>query len=209
MASNVWSGRARALCIAFLFLLTSASQATSIPSVQIFGTPPAKALVGAAYLFRATAVVHGPGTWKFTIQNVPRWAKFDQNTGQLEGRPSAADVGTYANVRILAIYGLERAALPAFSITVRGAGASGAVSLSWEAPTENVDGSALTDLAGYRIYSGVAADQLELRADLRTVGLTRYVIEPLESGPHFFAMSAVTSAGAESALSPIVSTVVP
>ena len=43
--------------------------------------------------------------------------------------------------------------MPNFNITVHQI-AEGSATLSWMPPTENADGSALTDLAGYRIYYG-------------------------------------------------------
>ena len=53
-----------------------------------------------------------------------------------------------------------------YSLSCSGAGGSalvmitvsvtGVVQLSWVAPSENVDGSALTDLVGYKIYYGVS-----------------------------------------------------
>ena len=49
--------------------------------------------------------------------------------------------------------------LPAFSITVTQVGL-GSMSLSWTPPTQNTDGSALTDLAGYKLYYGTVLWQL-------------------------------------------------
>jgi hypothetical protein len=150
--------------------------AASPPPIQIFGTPSTEALIGQRYLFRPTAVVQGPVAAQFAVENLPRWARFDAQWGRLEGQPSAADIGTYGNIRVSAVRGSERATLPAFSIAVRSGGKTGSVSLQWIAPTQNEDGSALTDLAGYRIYSGLAAEDLSLLVDVRSAGLTRYVI---------------------------------
>lgn len=82
---------------------------------------------------------------------------------------------------------------------------SGTATLSWQAPTTNTDGAALTDLAGYRIYYGMNADDLTQTIQLTGLGLQTYVIDDLGSGAWYFAVKAVTSAGAESALSDIVS----
>jgi len=99
--------------------------------------------------------------------------------------------------------------LPAFSFAVRSGGKTGSVSLQWIAPTQNEDESALTNLAGYRIYSGLTAADLKLLVDVRNAGLTRYVIEPVEAGRRYFAVTAVSAAGAESDLSRVVSVLVP
>ena len=82
---------------------------------------------------------------------------------------------------------------------------SGTATLSWQAPTTNTDGAALTDLAGYRIYYGMNADDLTQTVQLTSVGLQTYVIEDLGSGTWYFAIKAVTRTSVESALSDVVS----
>jgi ABC-type oligopeptide transport system substrate-binding subunit len=88
------------------------------------------------------------------------------------------------------------------SATNKGAGAA---TLSWQAPTTNTDGAALTDLSGYRIYYGMNPDDLTQTVQLTGVGLQTYVIDDLGTGTWYFAIQAVTSTGVESALSAIVS----
>ena len=82
---------------------------------------------------------------------------------------------------------------------------NGTATLSWEAPTTTTSGSALTDLAGYRIYYGISASDLSQSIQLNTVGVQTYVIDNLGSGTWYFAIKAVTTVGVESALSDIVS----
>jgi hypothetical protein len=77
--------------------------------------------------------------------------------------------------------------------------------LSWEAPTANTNGSALTDLAGYRIYYGSNPSKLDQSVQIKTVGMLTYVLDNLTAGTWYFAIMAVTSAGTESALSNVVS----
>ncbi len=81
----------------------------------------------------------------------------------------------------------------------------GTATLSWEAPTTTTSGSALTNLAGYRIYYGTSAADLSQSVQLNNVGVQTYVIDNLGQGTWYFAIRAVTSAGVESALSDIVS----
>ena len=78
-----------------------------------------------------------------------------------------------------------------------------AATLSWEAPTSNTNGSALTDLAGYRIYYGSGPSELTQTVQLNSVGLQTYVIDGLEPGTWYFAIVAVTTNGLESSLSNI------
>jgi hypothetical protein len=81
----------------------------------------------------------------------------------------------------------------------------GTATLSWLAPDQNTDGSALTNLAGYRIYYGTGVDALTEVIELPTVGITAYVIDNLTAGTYYFSIRAYTSAGIESALSNVVS----
>lgn len=52
----------------------------------------------------------------------------------------------------------------------------GTISLSWIAPTENTDGTPLTDLAGYKIYYGPASGQYDNEQDLNSPGLTSFAL---------------------------------
>jgi Fibronectin type III domain len=81
---------------------------------------------------------------------------------------------------------------------------SKSATLSWDAPTTNTNGTALTDLAGYRIYYGSSAKELSQSVTINSVGMLTYVIDDLAPGTWYFAVMAVTSAGTESALSNVV-----
>jgi len=81
----------------------------------------------------------------------------------------------------------------------------GSATLSWYPPTQNVGGSALTNLAGYRIYYGSVANALNQRIELDNPGLTRFVVEDLSPARWHFAMTAVNSRGVESKRSTTVS----
>ena len=83
-------------------------------------------------------------------------------------------------------------------------GGSRAATLSWEAPTSNTNGTALTDLVGYRIYYGSNPEDLKQSVQIGSIGLQTYVIDNLEPGTWYFAVMALASNGAESALSNIV-----
>jgi Fibronectin type III domain len=83
---------------------------------------------------------------------------------------------------------------------------SGAVTLSWDAPTENADGSALADLKGYKVHYGVASKDYSDTIEVANPGLTTYVVQNLPAGTYYFAISAYNSTGTESSLSGEVST---
>ncbi len=80
--------------------------------------------------------------------------------------------------------------------------------MSWEPPTQNTDGSALTNLAGYRIVYGVSATQLTQTIQVGNAGVSSYVVDNLAPGTYYFAVRAYTSNGAESADSNVVAKVV-
>jgi hypothetical protein len=79
-------------------------------------------------------------------------------------------------------------------------GVIGPVELSWVAPTENVDGSELTDLAGYRIYYGDESRNYSGMVDLTNASATSHTLT-LASGDYFVAMTAYDAEGNESAYS--------
>jgi hypothetical protein len=86
--------------------------------------------------------------------------------------------------------------------------AANAVTLSWQAPTENTNGSELTDLSGYTIHYGTQSQNYTNQIQVDNPGLTTYVVDNLSPGTYYFAVSANTSGGFQSALSPEVSATV-
>ena len=114
-------------------------------------------------------------------------------------------VGIFAAFTLLLAGCNDQSASPATSATAAPVSRSATAELSWEAPTTNTNGSALTDLAGYRIYYGENRTRLSQAVEIKTIGVQTYVIDNLSAGTWYFAIMAVTSAGTESRLSDIVS----
>jgi hypothetical protein len=84
--------------------------------------------------------------------------------------------------------------------------ATSSATLSWIAPSTNINGSALTDLGGFKIYYGTAPDKLTSTLTLSNAGLATYVIDGLAAGTtYYFAITAVTTGGIESAESQVAS----
>ncbi|MDB6087236.1 MAG: sericin-like [Gammaproteobacteria bacterium] len=75
------------------------------------------------------------------------------------------------------------------------------VTLAWEPPTQNSDGTVLTDLVGYKIHYGTASQNYTATLALDNAGLTRYVVDSLPAGTYYFAVAAYNSKGMESTLS--------
>jgi PKD repeat protein len=77
--------------------------------------------------------------------------------------------------------------------------------ISWAAPTENTNGSAVGALGGYKIYYGTTSGHYTAAIDVSNPGLTTYVVDNLKIGAtYYFAVAAFSAAGVEGALSPEV-----
>ena len=77
----------------------------------------------------------------------------------------------------------------------------GSATLSWYPPTQNDDGSPLTDLAGYRVYWGREPGNWENSVTVPNPGVATYVVEQLMPAQWHFVVTAYTSSGIESAYS--------
>jgi hypothetical protein len=154
--------------------------------------------VGQLYSFQPGASDPDGQVLAFGIANKPDWANFDIATGKLTGTPAAEDVATYANVVISVSDGALSATLPAFSIVVK-APVIGSAELTWTAPTQNEDGTPLTNLAGYKIRYGSSYGALNQVVDVPNPGLTSATIEGLAAGTWYFTVASYTNTGVESA----------
>ena len=187
---------------AFTITVNAALPANRAPVIS--GTPPSSVLVDGAYDFRPTASDPDGDTLNFTIANKPSWASFDGGTGRLWGIPGAGDAGTWSGVRITVSDGVASSALAAFAIVVEQV-ALGSATLSWTPPTQNEDGSPLTNLRGFRIYYGTSSSNLSTIVEIPNAGVTTAVVESLSPANWFFAVKAYTTDGVESSFSNIAS----
>jgi hypothetical protein len=191
-------------------VLAAASTATAPPPPVISGTPPTSVMVGSGYAFQPTASDPAGKLLSFSVQNKPAWASFSIASGQLDGTPGSTQTGTYGNIVISASDGTAASALPAFSITVTSPPATtGSAVLALTPPTQNSDGSALTDLAGMRVYYGTSASSLTQVLDLPGAVATSYTLGNLASGTWYFAATAYNSSGQEGSPSATTSKSIP
>lgn len=80
------------------------------------------------------------------------------------------------------------------------------VTLAWDAPTQNTDGSSLTDLAGYRLYRGTSAGSYDTDYAINNKDAVEYVVTGLASSTtYYFAIRAVNEADVHSDFSNEVS----
>ena len=75
-------------------------------------------------------------------------------------------------------------------------------------PTENTDGSVLTNLAGYTVYYGTSPSNLTQSVKITNPGLTAYTLSNLPAGTWYFAVTSYSSTGIESTRSGVVSTTI-
>ncbi len=84
---------------------------------------------------------------------------------------------------------------------------AGSAVISWTAPTQNEDGTPLTDLSGYRILYGTTSTTLTQSKQLTDASLRSYTVDNLPAGKWYFAMTALAGASPvrESAQTNVVS----
>ncbi|MCZ6619614.1 MAG: hypothetical protein O7E57_15940 [Gammaproteobacteria bacterium] len=81
-------------------------------------------------------------------------------------------------------------------------------SLEWRAPTQNEDGSALTDLAGYVVYWGAQSRNYTGSHTINSPTITQWDVT-VSPGLYFFAVTALDSGGIESQYSNEIAKTIP
>ncbi|HUR20429.1 MAG TPA: putative Ig domain-containing protein [Vicinamibacterales bacterium] len=180
------------------FTIQVNAQANRVPTIS--GSPLLSILVGLGYSFQPTASDADGNTLTFSIQNRPSWATFNTATGRLSGTPGLLDIATTTNIVISVSDGTATASLSPFSLAVLQT-STGNATVSWTPPTANTDGTALTDLASYRIVYGRDPANLNLSDDEANPTATSHTVNNLTSGTWHFAVIVVNAAGAESVVS--------
>lgn len=202
---SVSDGTASASLPAFSLAVSAGANRPPVVS----GTPPASVTVGNAYSFTPTGTDPDGDALTWSITSKPGPASFNVSTGRLSWTPTST--GTWNSIVITATDSRGAAvSLPAFSIAVLPAASSGSATLSWQAPTQYTDGSALpgSQLGAYRIYRGNSAGSLSRIAEVDD-GTMSFTVQSLTTGTHYFAVTAVTVGGTESALSSVGSKTIP
>ena len=151
----VSDGRRTRTLASFTITVRAATNINATPTIS--ASPLRTATAASAYFFQPKATDPEGAVLTFSVFNKPAWAAFDPATGRLQGTPAAIDVGTYSNVTVRVTDGTNTASLAPFTITVSDPVTVGAATLSWQPPTEYVDGQPLQDLAGFKIRYGKAA----------------------------------------------------
>ncbi len=203
MSFSSFRASAKRACPLVVILLLAGcldSPTSNIPDAagqpSLSGAPSPVILVDVAFVFSPTASDPDGDALTFSIQNKPTWASFDTDNGELSGVPVAGSEGVYSDIRISASDGINTATI-SFDIEVVTSG-DASVSLSWDAPMENEDGTSLTDLAGYRIYYGDEEGNYPSVIDIDNPSVSSHVVENLLPKTYYFVATAYNSAGVES-----------
>jgi len=77
----------------------------------------------------------------------------------------------------------------------------GSATLAWVAPRTNADGSALADLAGFRIYYGTTSGSYSKSITINSAYTTNYTISNLSAGTYYMIVKAFDTSNNESAAS--------
>jgi hypothetical protein len=181
----------------------------------ISGTPPTTVQAGTGYTFQATASDPDGDKLSFGATNLPAWLGLNTANGMITGTPTVAQVGSYADITISVTDGTSTVSLAPFTLTVTpppatttGAGSTagtGTATVSWVKPTQNSDGTPLTDLAGFVVKYGNSPTTLTQRIPVDDPSMTRYTVQNLGKGTWFFTVVSYTVAGVESEVSQVVS----
>jgi Fibronectin type III domain len=92
--------------------------------------------------------------------------------------------------------------------TTSPAATTDSATLSWAAPTENTNGTSVTNLAGYHIYYGTDASDLSQSVEVAGAQTTSFTITGLSPGTYYFAVNAYNNLGMDSDMSNVESTTI-
>jgi hypothetical protein len=83
---------------------------------------------------------------------------------------------------------------------------NGVATLDWLPPTQNSDGTILTNLAGYTVYYGTDRNNLSQSVKVSNPGLASYTVTGLTSGTWYFSVTSYSADGVESARTATITT---
>ena len=169
----------------------------------ISGPPVLYVKEGQNYLFRPHVSGFSDHDLSFSVLNLPVWMSFDRSTGEMRGVPGSVDVGVHKGITLVVTDGINSASMASFDLEVTSTSAL----LSWRAPSVRADGSLLplSELSGFRIYSGTSVSNMKLLVELNDHSITEYRVNGLVPGTYYYSVSAYNLEGVEGEFSDVVS----
>ncbi|MCU7892132.1 MAG: putative Ig domain-containing protein [Candidatus Thiodiazotropha sp. (ex Ustalcina ferruginea)] len=200
---SVSDGDASASLNAFSITVNNTNQAPTIT-----GAPEQSVIAGDAYIFSPNASDPDDNSLNFTVTNLPNWASFNSTSGILSGTPSEEDAGLYEGIVISVTDNNETSSLAPLNLLVEASeptDTTGSVSLAWVPPSTRTDGSSLdmSEIAGYKVYMGDTQDTLEQVMDFADSTTHNCVLDDIENGDYYFAVTTYDNDGNESGFSNI------
>jgi hypothetical protein len=157
---------------------------------------------GSAAVATPAATDSASGLASVNVGMIARTADVDGAAGVA----SVASTTTASNTTAPSTAATTPAAGTSTSGTKTTAPVNGVATLDWMPPTQNTDGSTLTNLAGYTVYYGTSPSDLTQSVKVSNPGLTAYSVTGLTSGTWYFAVTSYSADGVESARTTTVST---
>ena len=208
LSSSTYQVKAASSAIVTVNRTGSGSGRTSVKFTTVNGN----AVAGTDYTATSGSLVWNDGDSSSRSVVVPVGASaagktFAISLSSIEG---SADYGnpTSASIKVASATAASSTSSGATSSSVAAAaGTTTTATVAWSAPSENTNGTALTNLVGYNIYYGTSSNAMTYKIAINTVGITNYVIQNIHTGNWYFAMTAVNSDGSESSFtSPVAAT---
>lgn len=196
---SVSDGSERVSLDGFTITINDVPEPNTAPVIS--GTGESSVIVGNEYRFAPNASDADNDDLSFSVSNLPSWADFNSTTGVFSGLPSSEDVGVYNSIVITVTDGTATASLSPLSITVvEPEPTIGDIALGWVPPSTRTDGTTLdmSEIAGYKIYMGTTANNMEQIIDLADSTIREYLVENLDVGDYYFAVTTYDLDGNES-----------
>jgi hypothetical protein len=147
------------------------------------------------------APTSGPSPFSTTITwNIPT-GKNCVASGGWSGSKAANGTQTFTNLIANVSYSL--------ACDTDGPAAKGSAVLHWVAPTQNTDGSVLTDLKGFKLFSDITTPPTVQLTPLLGPNVLTFAYTNLDPGKYYFGAKAFNLKDADSDLSNIVSKTIP
>ena len=156
---------------------------------------PANATIGknASQQFAATGT-YSDGS-KQNVTGSVTWSSLNTSVATISNAAGSNGLATGISAGSASIKAVSGSISGTASLQV----ADRSVTLAWDAPATNTDGTALTDLAQYKVRYGTSSGTYTTTVSV--TGGTTTTLTNLAPGTYYFAVTAVNSSGAESSLS--------
>jgi hypothetical protein len=206
LSSSDYTAAPSSNAVVTIYRVGSAQGSASVSYTTVDGS----AVAGTDYVATAGSVTwqDGDSNAKTVAVPVTQQASGKNFNFALTGVAGQATFGSPA-VALIGVSASSSASSGSSSSSGAGSSSSSAasttVTLSWMAPTQNTNGTALTNLAGFDIYYGTSASAMTQKISLNTVAVLSYVVGDLSSGTWYFQVVAVNSLGTQSSPSSTVS----